>query len=75
MSLLHDPPTLADMRNLPPTLTVPEACKLLGIGQRNGYQLARDNAFPATVIRNGASYRVVTASLLRVLEIDGAVVA
>jgi hypothetical protein len=54
---------------------VPDACKILGIGRRNGYQLARDNAFPASVIRNGTGYLVVTASLLRVLEIDSSVPA
>ncbi len=75
MSLLHERPTLDDLRNLPPTITVPDACKILGIGRRNGYQLARDNAFPASVIRNGTGYLVVTASLLRVLEIDSSVPA
>lgn len=75
MSNLHTLPTMATMRDLPPTLSVRDSCQILGIGDRTGYQMIRDGRFPAKVIRTGRCKRVVTASLLRCLEIDDEVPA
>jgi len=58
-----------DLPRLPPTITVPMACEMLGIGRRNGYRLVREGRFPVKVIKLGGTYRVVTADLLRELGI------
>ena len=55
-------------RDAPPTLDVPAAGKLLGISRSHAYESVRRGEFPATVLRVGGCYRVVTASLLRVLD-------
>ncbi|MFD0169145.1 hypothetical protein ACFVJH_34145 [Streptomyces decoyicus] len=42
--------------------------RALGYSRAKGYDLARRGEFPCRVLRIGRSTRVVTASLLRVLE-------
>jgi len=59
--------TLADAANLPPTLDVPTAAKLLGIGRSVAYQLAATDALPVPVIRIGHAVRIPTAPVLRLL--------
>lgn len=60
--------TVSQLRDGQPTLGVPEACKLLGISRSHGYEAVKRGVFPAKVLQVGRAYRVVTASLLRVLE-------
>ncbi|WP_308401815.1 helix-turn-helix domain-containing protein [Streptomyces noursei] len=50
------------------TGSVEDASKALGISRSKGYELARRGEFPCRTLRIGRSTRVVTASLLRVLE-------
>ncbi|WDT52613.1 helix-turn-helix domain-containing protein [Streptomyces sp. G7(2002)] len=50
------------------TGSVEDASRALGFSRAKGYDLARRGEFPCRVLRIGRSTRVVTASLLRVLE-------
>lgn len=50
------------------TGSVADASKAFGLSRAAGYELARQGRFPCRVLRNGRSIRVVTASLLRVLD-------
>lgn len=61
--------TLAELQNEGPTVALwPTAGQALGIGKSHSYALARADKFPAKVIKLGASYRVVTADLVRLLS-------
>ncbi|MEU5880843.1 helix-turn-helix domain-containing protein [Spirillospora sp. NPDC047279] len=53
---------------LPTTTTVEVAARALGLGRTRAYQLAKLGRFPCKTIRIGASYRVITADLQRLLE-------
>ncbi|MFF5546829.1 helix-turn-helix transcriptional regulator [Streptomyces sp. MB22_4] len=50
------------------TGSVEDASKALGFSRAKGYDLIRNGQFPCRVLRIGRRTRVVTASLLRVLE-------
>jgi predicted DNA-binding transcriptional regulator AlpA len=50
------------------TGTVSDASKALGFSRAKGYDLVRRGEFPCRVLRIGRTTRVVTASLLRVLD-------
>jgi hypothetical protein len=50
------------------TGSVTDASKALGFSRAKGYALVRRGEFPCRVLRIGRSTRVVTASLLRVLD-------
>lgn len=60
-------PRLEEVRTWPATVSVPTACRPLGISTSHGYALVARDEFPARVIRAGNCYRVVTASLVRTL--------
>ncbi|GAA0965366.1 helix-turn-helix domain-containing protein [Actinocorallia libanotica] len=60
--------SIADLKELPPTLDVPTAAKLLGLSRTKAYQLAKSGDFPCRVLKIGHSYRVPTLSLLRLLD-------
>ena len=61
--------TVEDLHNAGPTVPLwPIAGQAIGISKSHTYKLARDDQFPAKVIKVGASYRVVTADLLRLLN-------
>ncbi len=47
---------------------VEDASRALGFSPAKGYELVRSGRFPCRVLRIGRKTRVVTASLLRVLE-------
>ena len=51
-------------------MNVPTACDFLGISRAAGYDAIARATFPVRTIKVGRSIRVVTASLLAVLE-DG----
>ncbi|MGW3201215.1 helix-turn-helix transcriptional regulator [Streptomyces sp. NPDC001118] len=50
------------------TGSVTDASKALGFSRATGYELVRRGEFPCRVLKVGRSARVVTASLLRVLD-------
>lgn len=62
-------PSVAELISWPPTVDVEAAGRALGIGRTTAYMLARTDEFPCKVIKAGRCYRVVTADLLRLLEI------
>jgi predicted DNA-binding transcriptional regulator AlpA len=55
---------------LPTTISVETAARAIGLGRTRAYELARRGQFPCKVIRIGASYRVVTVDLRRLLGIE-----
>ncbi|MFJ4880406.1 hypothetical protein ACIP93_35055 [Streptomyces sp. NPDC088745] len=50
------------------TGSVADSCRAFGFSRAKGYDLIRRGEFPCRVLRIGRGTRVVTASLLRVLE-------
>lgn len=50
-----------------PTLSVPEACELLGISTWMGYELIRRDEFPVPVLRLGRRIRIPRAPLMDLL--------
>lgn len=60
-------PTIADTADLPPTLSVAHAARLLGVSRTTGYALAAAGRFPTPVLRIGHGYRVPTVPLLTLL--------
>ncbi len=60
--------TLRELRNGPPTVDVRTACRVLGISRSHGYNLIAAGEFPAKVITVGSRRRVITVSLLRLIE-------
>ncbi|MFF4933581.1 helix-turn-helix domain-containing protein [Streptomyces griseofuscus] len=61
-------PTLADVKNWPATVEVPRAALALGCSRSQLYELIRRGEAPVAVLSFGARHRVVTASLVRLLE-------
>jgi predicted DNA-binding transcriptional regulator AlpA len=57
------------LRSSGPTTSIRVAAKALGVGGTTAYDLARRGEFPAKVIKVGAQYRVVTRSLLDLLDL------
>lgn len=64
--------TLDQLRDGPPTVDVPTACKLIGISRAHGYLLASRGEFPCRTLKAGGRVRVITASLLRLLADEAA---
>ncbi|MFE2020131.1 DNA-binding protein [Streptomyces sp. NPDC059499] len=61
------PPTLDELRTWPATVDVNQAATALGISRSKLYALIQRNEAPVRVLDFG-SKRVVTASLVRLLE-------
>jgi predicted DNA-binding transcriptional regulator AlpA len=60
--------TVEDLRSLPPTLDVPTAARLFGIGRTAAYQAIRAGTWPTPVLRPSARImRIPTASVLELL--------
>lgn len=57
-------------RELPLTVSVQVASKLLGISASGAYAAIRDNDFPTQVIKIGGRYVIPTKPLLDLLGID-----
>lgn len=53
-----------------PTLSIPEAAKLLGISRSSAYGAARTGNFPAPVLKINGRYVVPTKPLLDALGLD-----
>jgi hypothetical protein len=63
--------SLGDLDDLPPTLPLDQAAKILDIGRTLAHQLARRGRFPVPVILIGSKKMVVpTAPLLRALGLE-----
>ena len=63
----HDGRAVADLHNLPPTLSVEEAGRLCGISRNAAYRAAHRGELPS--LRLGRCIRVPTARLLELLGV------
>lgn len=61
-------PTLSEVRAWPATVDIAAAARALGVSRSHAYALVERGEFPATVLSVGYRLRVVTASLIAVLE-------
>ncbi|EOD65617.1 DNA-binding protein [Amycolatopsis vancoresmycina] len=62
---------LSEIKTWPSTVDVATAASALGISKSYGYALAARGEFPCRVLAVGTRYRVVTASLVALLEEPG----
>lgn len=60
--------TLAEIRELPPMIDLGPTAQALGISKSHIYAMAKLGTLPVKVVRIGGRYKVVTASLLALLE-------
>jgi predicted DNA-binding transcriptional regulator AlpA len=60
--------TLAEVRKLPAACRVEDAAAALGVGRATAYELIAAGTFPARVLPVGRRLKVVTASLIELLE-------
>jgi hypothetical protein len=60
--------TLDQVRKLPATCRVEDVAAALGVGRATAYELIADGTFPARVLPVGHRLKVVTASLVELLE-------
>jgi len=58
---------IADLRDLPPTVDIETAARILGCGRTLAYELVKRGEFPCRVLRLGKRYLVPTAALLESL--------
>lgn len=63
------PGALIDLDNLPPTVDLPTAARILGISRSAAYELARGDGWPTPILRLGRNLRVPTAPLLALLGV------
>jgi hypothetical protein len=61
-------PTLAQVKRWPPTVNVEDGALALGVSRATLYAAIAAGVSPVEVITVGRRYKVLTASLLRVLE-------
>jgi hypothetical protein len=61
-------PTLDEIRAWPATVSVPQAATALGISKTYLHELIKRNESPVKLVPLGTRQRVVTASLVRLLE-------
>jgi predicted DNA-binding transcriptional regulator AlpA len=62
--------TLAEVRKLPATCSVDQGAAALGISRATAYELVAAGEFPARVLTVRRRHRVITSSLLALLEDD-----
>jgi hypothetical protein len=65
-------PTLREIRRWPATVEVGRAAVALGIGRSTLYEAIRCGECPVQVISVRRRHQVITASLIKLLENDGA---
>ncbi|RAG83814.1 DNA-binding protein [Streptacidiphilus pinicola] len=63
-------PRLADLRDLPPTLSLTAAARLLGVGRTTAYALVHRSQFPCPTFKVGHQHRISTAVLLQFLGVS-----
>jgi excisionase family DNA binding protein len=63
-------PTLDEIRSWPATITVPQAAAAMGISKSHLHDLIHRGESPVKTLPVGAVRRVITASLVRLLEGD-----
>lgn len=63
------PLTISELYSLPAAVDLMTAARALNMGRTTAYELAKRGEFPCRVLRYGDAYRVVTAELLRLLEV------
>lgn len=61
-------PTLDEIRQWPATVDVPQAATALGISKSHLYELIKQGNAPVRTLPFGARLRVVTASLVDLLQ-------
>ena len=68
-------PTLDEIRAWPATVDIQTAAPALGISRAYAYELARRGDLPCRVLKVGSRLRVVTSSLIPLLDgtVDGEV--
>ncbi|MFJ1795370.1 helix-turn-helix transcriptional regulator [Kitasatospora griseola] len=57
------------LAQLPPALLVADANRLLDLTRTTGYRMIHEGTYPCAVLKVGDQHRVVTADLLRVLDL------
>src|SRR3954447_1777462 len=62
------PPTLSEIRSWPPTVGIATAAPALGVSRSYAFELAKQDKLPCRVIKVGSRHRVVTSSLIALLE-------
>jgi hypothetical protein len=62
--------SIVDLTQLPPTLDLVDAARLLGIGRTLAYEMVREETWPTPVIRTGRKIRIPTAPLLMLLGVN-----
>jgi hypothetical protein len=68
MTLIADGPTIEEIRNWPATVPIARGAAALGLSKSWAYQLAAEGEFPCRVLRVRGRTRVLTTSLLHLLE-------
>jgi excisionase family DNA binding protein len=61
-------PTLREIRDWPATCDPDQAALALGVSRSTVYETLRRGDFPGRAIRVGGRWRVITASLIELLE-------
>lgn len=62
--------TDAEFSRLPTVADLPDAARVLRLGQSEAWELARTGEFPCRIIRVGKSYRVPIPELIQAPGID-----
>lgn len=65
---MTQPPSLDEVRSWPATVDLTTAASALGVSRAYAYELTKRGEFPARVIKVGSRLRVVTSSLLPLLD-------
>lgn len=61
-------PTIEEIRRWPATVSVVQAAKALGVSPAHAYDSIKTGEFPARSLTVGRRLRVITSSILAVLE-------
>lgn len=73
LTLVDDQPRLdardIDLTELPPTVDIVTAARILGVGRTVAYELVREGTWPTPVLHVGRKIRVPTAPLLVLLGV------
>lgn len=64
--------TLEDIRRWPAAVNVEDYARAFGISRAGAYESIRAGTCPVRVVKVGGRIKVVTASILRVLDLEAA---